>query len=461
MQLWTLAVAVILPVWGLDGQEASVSRSRDSARARNVLFLFADDMQADAIAALGHPVVKTPNLDRLVQEGFTFRQCYIMGSVMPAVCIPSRAMLWSGRSLWKAPPDLADTLTLPQWLREHGFETFITGKWHNGRPSLARSFSQGAAIFFGGMSDHYRVPFFDFDPTGKYLASSQRRGDQFSTELFADAAIEFLRQYPGERPFFALVSFTAPHDPRTPPTEYAQMYRPEAIPVRANFYPEHPFDNGELRVRDELLAPFPRTPEIVQEHLAAYYGMITHMDAQIGRILEALRQSPFAGETLIVFSADNGLAVGQHGLLGKQNLYEHSIRVPLILAGPEISHGHSEALVYLHDLFPTVCELLKVPVPGGLEGQSLLPILEGRAQAGRAHLIFAYRSEQRAIRCGDWKLIRYRVGGKETLQLFHLKEDSEEKTNLAEDPRHETVRNSLLSLLDKELAVAGDPDLPR
>ena len=461
MQVWILTIAVALQVWGLGGEESSSRGPQGPTRPRNVLFLFADDMQAEAIAALGHPVVKTPNLDRLVQEGFTFRQCYIMGSVMPAVCVPSRAMLWGGRGLWKVPTDLAGTMTLPQWLREHGFETFVTGKWHNGRPSLARSFSQGAAIFFGGMGDHFKVPVFDFDPTGKYPPSARRIGEKFSSELFADAAIEFLRDYRGEKPFFALVSFTAPHDPRTPPGEYARMYSPEAIPLPGNFLPEHPFDNGELRVRDELLAPFPRTPEIIRQHLADYYGMISHLDAQIGRILQTLQQTPFAAETLVVFAADNGLAVGQHGLLGKQNLYEHSIRVPLILQGPGIPRGQSRALVYLHDVFPTLCELLGVPVPAGVEAQSLVPILRGSDQTGRPNLVFAYRSQQRAIRQGDWKLIRYRVEGKETLQLFNLREDPEEKVNLADDPRYETIRNSLLSLLEKELEAAGDPDLPR
>lgn len=439
-------------------QAAGITSADTRPAPRNVLFLLADDMQADAIGALGHPVVKTPSLDRLVREGFCFRQCYIMGSTVPAVCIPSRAMLWSGRNLWRTRNDLANLTTLPELLRKHGYETFITGKWHNGRPSLARSFTQGKAIFFGGMSDHFKVPVFDFDPTGKYPQTAQYLAKQFSTELFAEAARGFLETYRGHRPFFMFVSFTAPHDPRTPPGKYATMYKPDEIPLPANFLPEHPFDNGELKVRDELLAPFPRTAEVIRQHLADYFGMITHMDAEVGRILAALRESPYANDTLVVFSSDNGLAVGQHGLLGKQNLYEHSIRVPLIITGPGIPPGQSDALVYLHDLFPTLCELLGIDPPVNIDAQSLVPIIRGTSSAGRSHLIFAYRAEQRAIRSGPWKLIHYRVAGKETLQLFNLQDDPWELRNLADDPQHADLCRRLKSLLDEECRLQGDPE---
>jgi arylsulfatase A-like enzyme len=306
------------------------------------------------------------------------------------------------------------------------------------------------------MSDHRKVPIYDFDPTGRYPQARQQVGQRFSSELFADAAIEFLQQYRGKKPFFALVSFTAPHDPRTPPGEYARMYDPARIPLPANFFPQHPFDNGELKVRDEQLAPFPRTPEVVRQHLADYYGMISHLDAQIGRILEVLKSSPFASETVVVFASDNGLAVGQHGLLGKQNLYEHSVRVPLILAGPGISPGQSSALVYLHDVYPTLCEILGIPVAEGVEAQSVLPIIRGEASVGRNHLLFAYRQEQRALREGPWKLIRYRVAGVETVQLFHLAEDPWERTNLAEDPQYSQLRQTLLERLAAACREAGD-----
>src|SRR5262249_37846224 len=159
--------------------------------------------------------------------------------------------------------------------RKAGYTTFGTGKWHNGPALFARCFSTGANIFFGGMSDHLAVPVNDFDPSGQYLASKRHTGEKFSSELFADSVIQFLKQQSPDRPFLAYTAFTAPHDPRMAPKEYAVMYDPEKIEVPRNFLPEHPFDNGEMKVRDEALAPWPRTEKVVREHIAAYYAMIT------------------------------------------------------------------------------------------------------------------------------------------------------------------------------------------
>ena len=138
------------------------------------------------------------------------------------------------------------------------------------------------------------------------------------------------------------VALTSPHDPRTPPPPYDRLYDPTKIPLPKNFYPIHPFDNGDLNVRDEQLLPTPRTPEAIKKEIALYYGMISEMDAQVGRILVTLEKEGLMENTLIVFAGDNGLAVGQHGLLGKQNLYEHSIRVPMIFSGPGIPKNKKE-----------------------------------------------------------------------------------------------------------------------
>ena len=128
------------------------------------------------------------------------------------------------------------------------------------------------------------------------------------------------------------------------PKEFTDLYPPERIRIPENFMPAHPFNNGEMFVRDENLAPFPRTPEIVQDHISAYYAMITHLDAQVGRVLDALEKTGRTEDTVVIFTGDNGLAVGQHGLLGKQNLYEHSVRVPLIICGPEIPEDMKQLL---------------------------------------------------------------------------------------------------------------------
>jgi arylsulfatase A-like enzyme len=408
----------------------------------NILFFFTDDQRFDTIRALGNNEIITPNMDSLVRTGATFTHAYIMGSMSGAVCMPSRAMLMSGKNLFDLvnkggtiPPEHP---MLPEVLRQAGYVTFATGKWHNGRQAYARCFTRGANIFFGGMSDHYRVPVNDFDPTGRYPKESRRRREgKHSSELFSDAAIDFLRTYRGDKPFFVYVSYTAPHDPRTASREYHDMYDPDKIALPASFMPEHPFDNGEMRIRDEKLAAWPRTPQEIRRHIADYYAMITHVDAQIGRVLQALKQTGRANNTIIVFSADNGLAVGRHGLLGKQNLYEHSVHVPLIISGPAIPTGRKRhGLCYIHDLYPTLCELAGVPVPRSVETGSLVPMLKGTKSKIRATQFFAYKDIHRAVRGDRYKLIQYSVKGTRTTQLFDLQTDPAELKNLARDPKY-------------------------
>lgn len=430
-------------------------------RRPNILFLFTDDQRFDTIGALGNKEIITPNMDGLVRSGTTFNRAYIMGSTSGAVCMPSRAMLMSGRNLF----DLTNSgrtispehVMLPEVLRRNGYATFATGKWHNGRESFARCFTAGGNIFFGGMSDHYAMPVNDFDPTGKYPKEAIRHENIHSSELFSDAAVEFLQNHKNDKPFFAYVSYTAPHDPRIAPKKYRDMYEADKLSLPASFTGEHPFDNGEMRIRDEKLAKWPRTPEEVRKHIADYYAMITHVDAQIGRVLEALRETGWAENTIIVFSADNGLAVGRHGLMGKQSLYEHSIHVPLIICGPGIPEGEQRAsLCYIHDLYPTLCELANVSIPASVETISLLPMLN-RDIAVHSTLFFAYKDIQRAIRDDRYKLIEYSVQGARTTQFFDLKTDPAELKNLAADPRYTQQLHQLRNQLQRWMQKLGDP----
>lgn len=410
----------------------------------NVLFMIADDHRWDAIGGMGDPTVQTPTMDSLMTRGTTFRQTHIMGSLVGAVCVPSRAAVLTSANLFRSGGNQInrDLAVWPQVMRDAGYHTFFSGKWHNDRQTFTDSFDAGAKIFFGGMSDQYKVPVFDFDPTGKYPEDARYIGEKFSTELFTDSAVQFIENYDETDPFFLYLSFTSPHDPRTAPGEYATMYSPEDIPVPENFLPEHPFDNGEMRIRDEVLAPFPRTPEIVQQHIADYYGMITHMDAEMGRVLNTLAATGHLDNTIIIYTADHGLAVGQHGLLGKQNLYNHSIHVPSIFAGPGIPEGETvDALTYLYDVFPTVCDLTDVTCPDTTEGRSLVPLMDGRVERVRATAFAAYRDIHRTITDGRWKLIRYYVSeetgaGTDCIQFFDLEQDPWEMTNLADLPEH-------------------------
>lgn len=426
----------------------------------NLVFFFTDDQRFDTIHALGQEKILTPHMDRLVQRGVAFTHAHIPGGTSGAICMPSRAMLHTGRTLFHLegagegiPPEHA---TLGETLRQNGYRTFGVGKWHNGVESFQRSFSDGDEIFFGGMADHWNVPVYHYDPTGRYdrvclivddpWRSNQTRArrcdhihaGRHSSELIADAGIEFLKRRADEEPFFLYLSFLAPHDPRTMPREYLEKYDPNRLPLPPNFLPEHPFDNGELRVRDELLAGFPRTPEETRRHLAEYYAMITHLDAQIGRVMAVLEEQGLLENTLLILAGDNGLAVGQHGLFGKQNCYDHSVRVPLVLAGPGLPENvRTDALVYLLDLFPTLCELIGLDIPASVEGLSLVPVLHDPQAQVRDTLYFAYTDKHRAVRNRRYKLIEYVVNGQHTrTQLFDLEDDPWELHNLAEDPAH-------------------------
>ncbi len=423
----------------------------------NVLFLLSDDQQYDALHALGNDTIRTPSLDKLVRRGFTFNQTYCNGSMGGAVCQPSRSMIMTGRSLFRSPIEIpADLPTMPETLDKAGYVTFATGKWHNSEPVFARLFRQGGAnLFFGGMTDQNKVPLHDFDPTGKYAAHDEHIGKGFSSTLFADAACQFLKGHKGSKPFFLYVAFTAPHDPRTPPGEYARMYDPAKMPLPKSFMPQHPFNNGDLIGRDELLAPWPRTPEIVKQHIADYYGMITHMDAQIGHLLKSLEETGHDKDTVIVFTSDHGLALGRHGLFGKQNLYEHSMRPPLVIAGPGIPENKgSDAFVYLFDLFPTICDLTGTPIPDTVEGKSLVPIMQGKTDKVRDAIFLAYKDVQRAVRSDRWKLIRYTQINKS--QLFDLANDPDEIKNLADDPKYADKVKEMLALLAEQQKKFAD-----
>jgi arylsulfatase A-like enzyme len=452
------------------GAVLSVSGAPGAAQRRpNFLLLFADDQRFDTIGALGNAEIRTPNLDRLVRRGTSFTHAQIMGGTVAAVCAPSRAMLWTGQSLFHVTdsivqPENAGARTrrpfvlLGEYLRVNGYSTFGTGKWHNGEKLYARCFTGGENIFFGGMCDHLKVPVAPFDPSGMYPMDQRSTGGEFSSELFAGSAVRFLEKHRGSDPFFAYVGFTAPHDPRMAPKSYADLYPPARMRVPPNFLPRHPFDNGELKIRDEQLAPWPRTPEVVRENLAAYYAMITHLDAQIGRVLDALERGPHAANTIVIFAADNGLAVGQHGLMGKQNLYDHSVRVPLILAGCGIPRSHrTDALCYLHDLFPTICDLAGLPRPPAVESASLLPLIKQRATQVRDSVFGGYRDVQRSVRTAEWKLIVYNVGSRRTLQLFDLREDPWEIRNLAGDPKYRTTLRDLGARLRQWMHETDDP----
>lgn len=438
----------------------------------NVVLILTDDQRAGTIRALGNPHIVTPTMDEFVRSGTSFTNAYILGSSKSAVCAPSRAMLLTGRSFLRLPQSVnvpwsvpeeehgrCPFTTMPEVFRSAGYATFGTGKWHNGPILYHRGFTHGDAIFFGGMGDHYRLPLADFEPSGDYLTNAQRKkigkerkkqpAGPHATNLFTDAAVRFIEEHDDARPFFMYVSYTAPHDPRTAPKKYREMYDDTSLPVPENFMPEHPFDNGELRGRDERLAKWPRTPAEIRKHLGDYYAMISHIDAQVGRIVDAVRRAGRLEQTLFVLAGDNGLALGQHGLMGKQNLYEHGIRVPLVFRGPGVPKNvRRSTLCYLHDVFPTVCDMAELDTPATVDSRSLADAICCPDATGRHSLSFVYRDLQRAVRDERYKLIEYTVKGTHTVQLFDLSTDPWETNNLADDPDYEQHVNRLRAMFN-------------
>ncbi len=469
----------------------------------NIILILTDDQRFNTISALGNDEIETPNFDRLVNSGTTFTQAHIMGGSHPAVCMPSRAMLMTGRNLFSLERQGAviptEHTTMGEHFQKEGYLTCHVGKWHNDVQSHHRSFITGKKIYgFSGASfktcnAHWHTPVNDFQADGVYGKKGfyhdppieefslpfehTKENGRHSAEVLTDGAIEFLTEQldqkkdKDKKPFFMYLAHLAPHDPRQYPAELAEKYNSETVSLPENFMTIHPFDNGEMKVRDELLTRSPRFPDDITREIAHYYGIISHLDSQLGRLFDFLEEKGLDKNTIIVLAGDNGLALGQHGLLGKQNVYEHSIRVPLIIAGPGIPKGETrDQFCYIHDTFPTLCEIIGAEIPKTIESKSLLPIIEGN-KVLRNELYFAYKDVQRSIKDDEFKLIEYVVPNNNmylpkerkgefitTTQLFNIKEDPLEMNNLANEPYYKSKLEELRNGLKAKAKELNDND---
>ena len=430
----------------------------------NFLFLFSDDQTHRALGHLNELEVKTPNLDRLARRGMLFTHCFNQGGWSGAVCIPSRAMLNTGRTVWQSRgPNGQGIAAGPLWgetLGRAGYDTFMAGKWHLADAALKRSFKKIGPLTGGflpsttnGGAAYHRPatgnPWTPDDPKwgGQWITTNGQT--IHSSTLIADSAIDYIKTDAARNtnPFFMYVAFNAPHDPRQAPREFLDLYPAKKLKLPPNFMARHPFpiENG-FNGRDEILAPYPRTPENIRVHLQEYYAIISHMDAEIGRILDALEASGKAANTVVIFTSDQGLAVGQHGLLGKQNLYDHSLRMPFLMAGPGIPRGkRNDALFNMQSLFATTCEMAGVAVPETVEFPSIVPLITGTKKRMNEALYCAFLDRQRAVRTEQWKLIRTLEAGE--VQLFDVKRDPWETRNLAAEPKHAGT----IAMLDDKL----------
>lgn len=446
--------------------------SRQEVDRPNILFILADDQCYRTIHELGNREIVTPTLDELAREGMVFTTTYNMGGWHGAICVASRTMFNTGKFLWRARMVEANLDTLAAngqlWskaMEELGYDTYMTGKWHvqiaprkifrqvgTERPGMPEDTPEG-----------YNRPLNESDtiwkPWEQKFGGYWQGGTHWS-EVVADEAIGFLEQASGsDNPFFMYVAFNAPHDPRQSPKAFVDMYPLENVSLPESFMPMYP-EKDQIgcspALRDEALAPFPRTPYAVQVHRQEYYALISHLDAQVKKIMDKLKETGQDKNTYIIYTADHGLAVGNHGLLGKQNMYDHSLRPPLIILGPEVPKGSREdSPVYLQDVMATTLDYAGGNVPDWVEFHSLRPFLVGsRSESYYSAMYAAYMDLQRMIRADDYKLIVYPKAG--VVKLFHLAEDPLELNDLASDTGQAPRINTLYSQLKALMSEMGD-----
>jgi len=466
-----LFVSMAYCALGVAGAVAAENSASDSKQPPNVLFIFADDMTFDGIHALGNGEVQTPNLDRLVARGTTFRYAYNQGAWHGAVCVASRTMINTGRFLWHAKAaegrlgrELEEGRIWSAIMDRAGYDTYFSGKWHvkldarkafdfvgNVRPGMPNQTKAGYNRPLEGQDDPwspYDTKFGGFWKGGKHWS-----------EVLGDVGSSFLAQAGQcERPFFMYLAFNAPHDPRQSPKRFVDRYPLDKVAVPENFLPQYPHAKAAgcpWGLRDERLAPMPRTPHSVKVHRQEYYAIITHMDEQIGRLLDALDKTGKAENTYVFFTADHGLAVGHHGLMGKQNMYDHSLRVPLVVVGPDVSKNERlDAPVYLQDIMPTSVELAGAEVPDYVQFQSLAPLWRGQRDQSYEAIYGAYKDRQRAVIDDGWKLILYPTVS--VARLYHVAEDPLEMKDLADQPEQLERMRRLFGKLQELQKETGD-----
>lgn len=462
-----------------------------AAERPNFLFILTDDQSPETLSAYGNRVCRTPHIDRLAAEGMVFDDAHHMGAWVGAVCTPSRTMIMTGRTVWRIPGVRGPGLEFPKTFRQEAAEQSMPALFNRAGYDTFRTCKRGNS--FREANNLFAVSRVAMKRDGTVEGGSAWHGDQ---------VMEYLdrREAAGDSdPFLIYFGFSHPHDPRNALPELAAKYgavnegdlsepNPKAPPLPINYLPAHPFHHGHPGLRDEerVQGVMRRRDEAtIRNELGREYGCIENIDRQVGRVLKKLEAMGELDNTYIVFTADHGIAVGRHGLTGKQNLYEHTWRVPFIVRGPGIKQGsRASGYIYLLDVLPTLCDLAGIDVPEVVEGKSFRPVLEGKADRLRDVLYGVYcggtKPGMRAVKTDGWKLIKYDVldGKVRETQLFNLKTNPHEllaehhapelaallenrprpdQVNLADAPEYAGKRKELKALLKREMERLGDP----
>lgn len=478
--------------------EAKIQANKKTTQKPNIILILSDDQSYTTLPNLGNTEIITPNINALANQGITFSHAYNMGGWNGAVCLASRAMLNTGRALWQARKLETKSLkterintTWAQQMKNNGYETYMTGKWHvhvdaqknfdhvkNVRAGMPKDGWDFSAMV-GNFSDlakgeyessaefmpvGYNRPLSPNDnswsPTDTQFGGYYEGGKHWS-EVVANDAINFIKQASKkEKPFFMYIAFNAPHDPRQAPQAYQDLYDISKIKVPENFIPNYPYKDdigNSPSLRDAALAPFPRTEFSIRVHKKEYYALISHMDKQIGHILTALEASNKRDNTYVIFTSDHGLAVGEHGLLGKQNMYEPSVRAPFIIKGPGLAKGKINSTdIYIQDAMATALDLADAGQPEFVFFNSVLPLARGQqAHSNYPEIYGAYIDLQRMIKKDGFKLIVYPDAN--VVRLYDLNADPKEMNDLADKARYQQKIKQLFKDLLQLQTQMGDP----
>ena len=441
--------------------------SSQTARRPNVLFIAADDMNT-ALGCYGHPLVKSPNIDRLAARGVRFERAYCQYPL----CNPSRASFMTGRrpdttgvleNATHFRKNLPDVLTLPQLFQKQGYFAARVGKiFHYGVPGqigtsgLDDAPSWNLIVNPRGRDKDDEAKVINLTPSRQiggalsYMVADGNDAEQ-TDGIGAAEAIRVIEQH-RDRPFFLALGFYRPHVPCVAPKNYFEMYPLDRIRL-----PEEPNHLGA--VPEQALAVKPPhygvAPEKLREMIQSYYASTTFMDAQLGLVLNALDRLKLSDNTIVVFFGDHGWLLGEHGQWQKMSLFEESARVPLIIAAPGMrAKGRaSPRTVELVDLYPTLAELCGFPAPEKAEGRSLRPLLEDpkRGWDKPAFTQVARREGERqylgrSVRTERWRYSEW-DGGKIGSELYDHNSDPREYRNLAADPKHAKTVEKMKQLL--------------
>ncbi len=466
--------------------------SGSAAPPPNILLIIVDDQSPfDLRVYEPESALETPVIDRLAAEGMTIDGAYHMGSWSGAVCTPSRHMVMSGRTVWHlprngirdaganplCPADLADH-TLAAVFNRAGYDTMRTCKSGNSYRAANEQFTVRKEATKRGADDD---------------GGSAWHAEQVLAYLDERARIN------DKDPFLIYFGFSHPHDPRWARDDLAVKYgahnteipesaNPEAPALPANYLPAHPFHHGHPGLRDEVNVQGVkerRDEPTIRNEIGRQFACSENIDTQIGRVLARLEAMGELDNTYVIYTSDHGMAIGRHGLQGKQNLYEHTWRVPLIVKGPGIAAGsRAPGNVYLLDMLGTLCDLVSIQAPASFEGKSFRSVLRGEGSTVRDVLFGVYcggtKPGMRCVRKGDWKLIKYDVmdGAVRETQLFDLARNPRElliehhddavcaltgnrpethQINLAGDPRYAERLATMEALLLEEMKRLDDP----